>query len=99
MLPSDILPERVKTRRRGNGIAFQGHTACFSNFYPCRFTFEGVEYNCSEQAFQHKKALVTNRDATAHTIMQMSVADKIKKYGDKLETKAKNKRGIDPSHD
>lgn len=86
LLPNDILPERVKTRRRGNGIAFQGHTACFSNFYPCRFTYKGVEYTSSEQAFQHRKALVTGREANAHSIMQMYTAKKIKQFGDKVPT-------------
>lgn len=84
LLPKDILPERVKTRRRGNG-----HTACFSNFYPCRFSYEGVEYTSSEQAFQHRKAVETSRDANAHAIMQMTIAKKIKLYGDKMPTSSK----------
>lgn len=89
LLPNDILPERVKTRRRGNGIAFQGHTSCFSNFFPCRFTYDGVEYTSSVQAFHHRKALAVERDVNAHTIMQMSIAKKIKQYGDKMPTSTK----------
>lgn len=89
LLPQDILPERIKTRRRGNGIAFQGETAYFSNFFPCSISYAGVNYNCSEQAFQHQKAVTLERDANAHAIMLMSDPKKIKEYGDKIPTAKK----------
>lgn len=86
LLPNDILPERVKTRRRGNGIAFQGETAYFSNFYPCRVIFEGTSFNCSEQAFQYTKAMAVNKEGAAHSIKLLSDPQEIKHKGDKLPT-------------
>lgn len=41
-LPKDIKPEKVKTRRRGNGIALQGETSVLSNFYPCAIIYKGM---------------------------------------------------------
>lgn len=86
LLPNDILPERVKTRRRGNGIAFQGETAYFSNFYPCQVVFEGLKFNCSEQAYQYTKAIAVNKEGSAHKIKMLSDPQEIKHKGDKLPT-------------
>lgn len=42
-----------------NAIFFYGHKnykyAWMSNFYPCKFISNGVEFNCSEQYFMKKK--------------------------------------------
>lgn len=43
-------------------IFFYGHTngpyRCFSNFYqPVKFTYNGMDWNCSEQAFMYYKSL------------------------------------------
>ena len=52
---------------------------CFSNFYPCTFTWNGRKYNCSEQAFMWTKATYFKDDDTAIKIMSENDPKKIKK--------------------
>lgn len=54
---------------------------CFSNFYPCKFTWQGIEFNCSEQAFMYAKAIYFKDVETAEKIMAETEPKKIKKLG------------------
>lgn len=83
LLPKDIQPEKVKTRKRGNGIAFQGETSFLLNFYPCDIIYKGMKYNCSEQAFQYLKLTVCKKEEAAHKIMLLTNPREIKANGDK----------------
>jgi ribA/ribD-fused uncharacterized protein len=58
-----------------------GPYGCFSNFYPCTFTYAGRKFNCSEQAFMWAKATYFKDDETAIKIMSESDPKKIKKLG------------------
>lgn len=44
----------------------------FSQWYPCRFTIEGIEYNSAEQYMMQQKALLFGDMETAEKIMQKS---------------------------
>lgn len=83
-LPTDILPDKVKTRRRGDGIAFQGPTSILSNLYPCEINIQGIVFNCAEQAYAYKKGLWCNRENLAHKVMLLSNPKEIKKAGDNM---------------
>lgn len=86
-LPSDIHPEKVKTRRRGDGIAFQGPTSMMSNLYPCKICIRGVTFNCAEQAYAFRKALWCEREDLAHKVMLLTKPKEIKQAGDKMPVK------------
>lgn len=71
-----------------NYVFFYGHTegrpfACFSNFYPSKFTADGKNFNCSEQYFMKKKQEMfdpTNVQL-ANAIMAETSPAKIKAFG------------------
>ena len=50
-------------------LPFFSSKCCFSNFFPQKFTQDGVEYSSSEQYFQHQKALTFGDHQTAAWIM------------------------------
>lgn len=58
---------------------------CFSNFYPCEFTWEGRRFNCSEQAFMWAKAYWFSDEETANQILLETDPKKIKKLGRKVK--------------
>lgn len=89
LLPKDILLEKIRTWRRGDGIAFQGETSCLSNFFPCEIRMWGHVFNCSEQAYQYLKCITCEKEDTAHQIMLLSMPREIKAKGDKTETTSK----------
>lgn len=57
---------------------------CFSNFYPCTFTYKGITFNCSEQAFMYEKAMTFNDFETAKQILNETDPKTIKKLGRKV---------------
>lgn len=58
-----------------------GPYGCFSNFYPCTFTYAGRKFNCSEQAFMWAKAVTFNDWYIAVKILEETDPRKIKKLG------------------
>lgn len=86
-LPTNIQQDKVKTRRRGDGIAFQGPTSILSNLYPCSITIRGILFNCAEQAYAYRKAIWSEREDLAHKVMLLSDPKDIKKAGDNTPTK------------
>lgn len=63
----------------------------YSNWYPCKFIVDGIEYNCSEQYMMYQKALCFNDKETAADIMkstspkeQKALGRDIKNYNQKL---------------
>lgn len=38
-----------------NKASFRGDRYFLSNFYPCKFEYNGIEYQCSEAAYQAQK--------------------------------------------
>jgi ribA/ribD-fused uncharacterized protein len=70
-LPEHLRPEKLSTPQIGEKVvAFYNELSPFSNFYPAKFTHEGVEYLHVEQFFCAKKAEITERPDVKHSIMQ-----------------------------
>lgn len=53
----------------------------FSNFYPCRFTVDGIEFNCSEQYFMWRKAKFFNDEECAEKILKAKHPQEQKRLG------------------
>lgn len=85
-LPDNLKLENVKTRPTGTGIGFQSRHSFLSNFYPCHIRINGKLFTSSEQAYQHSKAIVCERDDTALSIKSTNDPEKAKHLGDKLDT-------------
>ena len=70
-------------------IGFWSHTngdyKCFSNFYPCKFIYKDIEFNCSEQAFMWEKAIMFNDIDIANEILLETDPKKIKALGRKVK--------------
>ena len=56
LLNRETLISEIDKGRNFDYLFFWGHKSqgsidksCLSQFYPCRFKVEGVEYNCAEQ--------------------------------------------------
>ena len=61
----DIDIHSIGTLTKTKAVFFHGRFSPFSNFYPCSFNLDGVEYHCVEQFYQHKKALHSNKGLLA----------------------------------
>ena len=59
--------------------------ACLSNFYPCKFEFNGKTFNFSEQCFMYQKALLFNDFEIAEQILNETDVRKIKALGRKVK--------------
>ena len=66
-------------------IYFYGHTkgdyGCFSQFYPCQFTENGITYQCAEQYMMAGKAKTMGDSETLEKIMVAPSAQDAKKLG------------------
>lgn len=60
-------------------VAFWGSE--FSNFYQCKFTFDGVEWKSSEQCFMAQKAKFFNDEETYNLILKAETPEEAKKLG------------------
>ena len=69
-LPADLDPRHICTERIGEVTYFFKCDSPLSNHHPCKFTIDNVEYNCSEQAYFHKKATVCGNTDAAADIMK-----------------------------
>ena len=60
-------------QNKGKPIYFYGHTkgdyGCFSQFYPCQFTENGITYQCAEQYMMARKAKTMGDFETLEKIM------------------------------
>lgn len=56
----------------------------FSQWYKSKFIFDGVEYNCAEQAMMHQKALMFDDLSVAAAIMKLDSPKDHKEYGRKV---------------
>lgn len=52
-----------------------------SQFYPCNFNSNGIDYNCAEQYMMAQKALLFNDQLTYQKILKETIPKKIKDYG------------------
>ncbi len=56
----------------------------FSNWFPAKFTVDGITYNCGEQYMMHQKALFFNDTFTAKKIMESPSPRMQKAFGRKV---------------
>ena len=55
-LPAKLGPAEVTSVSDENSVAFFGELNLFSNFHPCQFSLEGIDFHSTEQYIQMKKA-------------------------------------------
>ena len=55
-LPAKLSPAEVTSISDENSVAFFRELNPFSNFHPCQFSLEGIDFHSSEQYIQMKKA-------------------------------------------
>ena len=73
-LPDDLSGYNVSSKTDDHTVGFFGELNPFSNFHKCSFTYNEVEYHCSEQFIQHQKAIHCNDTSAAKMILQASSA-------------------------
>jgi len=89
------LKDLVARCERGESfefLYFWGHTsrsskvtrACLSQWYPCRFVIDGVEYNCTEQFMMAEKARLFGDEQVRAQILGSSDPAVIKALGRKV---------------
>ncbi len=88
-LPGNLRPDKAAVRHTNRYVMFYGRTAVYSNFHPRKVTIENREYNCVEQAFQHKKALDANDTNAATKILATHDPAEQKRIGDKVKVSKK----------
>ena len=71
-------------------IPFYSHSRgpyrCFSQFYPCKFTLDGITFNCAEQWMMYQKAMLfTGNEKLAEQILAHTDPAKIKACGRKVK--------------
>lgn len=76
-------------RVENNKVFFWG--SVFSNWYPCKFVYKNIEFNCSEQALMYEKAMLFNDKDIAEQILnaetpkeQKSLGRKVSNYNDNI---------------
>ena len=55
-LRDDLDTESATSKSDENAIGFFGEIQPFSNFHPCKFSHDDIDYNSSEQFIQARKA-------------------------------------------
>ena len=72
---------------------------CLSQFWPCKFKSNNIEYNCAEQYMMSEKAKLFKDEQTYQLILKETIQGKIKKLGRQVknfnkEVWDKNKENI-----
>lgn len=89
----DIITERFDNGEKMKFVFFWGHKpsadgsitkSCFSQWFDCRFTVEGVEYSTSEQYMMAQKALIFGDNMIYSEIMNASHPNTFKSLGRKI---------------
>ncbi len=68
-LPDGLKPSQIATRSANGITLFFRKESVLSNFHPAHFKVDNVDYNCSEQFYQAKKAEFFGDDETMSKIM------------------------------
>ena len=74
-------------------LLFYGHTSknneitksCLSQWWPCKFKSNGIEYNCTEQYMMSEKAKLFKDEEAYQLIIKETSQKKIKEYGRKIK--------------
>lgn len=79
-----------------NKIFFWG--GIFSNWYPCKFIYKNIEFNCSEQALMYEKAILFKDREIAQKILdaktpkeQKALGRLVKNYNENIWSKNREK--------
>ena len=80
-LPDALKPEQIAEKVNDNTLVFFGQNSGFSNFHPAKFKVDNVQYNCSEQFIQAKKASLFNDDVSEQRIMSETSPYLMKRIG------------------
>ena len=83
-LPLDICGSKVSSTHNDNVLGFFCELSPFSNFYPCKFTHDGITYHSSEQFIQRQKALLFDNKRLADTMPTATDALSCKKSKSKM---------------
>ena len=73
-LPQKLSPLEVTTKSNEDTTGFFGELCSFSNFYPSKFTHNGINYHSGEQLIQYQKAVHCGDAATADRILATNTA-------------------------
>ena len=84
-LPDDLSGYNVSNKTDDHTVGFFGELNPFSNFHKCSFTYNEVEYHCSEQLIQHQKAIHCNDTSAAKMILQASSAWECKRLSKSIQ--------------
>lgn len=80
-IPPEYDPAKLATREDNSTILFFGKHSFLSNFSHASFKLNDIEYRCSEQFYQHSKALSYNDTTTARKIIQSRDPGDQQRYG------------------
>ena len=83
--------EQASNGARGNIVPFCSSSDILSNMFPCPL-FNGIDlYNCSEQMYQHKKAVFYKNFKLAQKIIQTSDGYAAKRLAKRLNSPTRQK--------
>ena len=90
----DLIIDKFRRKEKMKYVFFWGHTppagggaskACFSQWYDCRFSADGIVYNTAEQYMMAQKALLFGDTATHSEIMSASHPKQFKALGRRIQ--------------
>ena len=89
-LPKELDVFKITSKSNNNTIGFFGELNPLSNFHPCKFEINGIQFHSSEQFIQYTKAMFFNDVDTSTKILASKTA---------LESKnmSRNIRGYEES--
>ena len=83
-LPEELQPNNVYTKCEGDVYAFYGRGAKLSNFHPCRFTDDGINFTCVEQHYCYHKAKYAGNNRLARKVLLADHPADMKKLTNKI---------------
>ncbi len=83
-LPSNLKLDQTSLVTFENTVFFFGRSSPLSNFFPAHFKEDGIEFSCSEQYYQWRKAEENGHHDAANDILLASDPAKMYKIGKDL---------------
>jgi hypothetical protein len=84
-LPSDIHPRHICTETRGDVTFFFKSDSPLSNHHHCEISLDDDNYNCVEQGYFHRKAIICKDIKARDSIMATRNPASQKYLGDRIE--------------
>ena len=79
-----VIPEFIFFWKHYNNKKFLTKS-CLSQFFPCKFKSNDIEYNCAEQYMMSEKAKLFKDEETYQLILKETSPDKIKRLGRQIK--------------